>query len=63
MHVDRDNKSAKFWLDPVVSFAHNYGYRRNELREIEQLINDNLEALRYEWDSFCNENVDVTKNN
>ena len=26
MHVDRENKSAKFWLDPVVPLADNYGY-------------------------------------
>ena len=23
MHVDRENMSAKIWLDPVVSFAEN----------------------------------------
>jgi hypothetical protein len=54
MHVDRDTLSAKFWLDPVVSLAHNYGYGRKELRDIERLILDNLGQLRDEWDSHCN---------
>lgn len=53
MHVDRENKSAKFWLDPDVSLAENYGYGRKELRDIERIARENLEKLRYEWDAFC----------
>jgi hypothetical protein len=53
MHVDRENKSAKFWLDPVVSLAENHGYSRKELRDIERIARDNLETLRNEWDTFC----------
>jgi len=26
MHVDRENKSAKFWFDPDIFIAENYGY-------------------------------------
>ena len=51
MHVDRENKSAKFWLDPDVSLAENYGYSRKELRDIERVTRENLERLR--WDAFC----------
>lgn len=53
MHVDRENKSAKFWLDPVVSLADNYGFSRKELRDIERIARENLEQLRNEWDRFC----------
>jgi len=53
MHVDRENKSAKFWLDPVVSLADNHSYSRKELRDIEQITRGNLEILRDEWDAFC----------
>jgi hypothetical protein len=53
MHVDRENKSAKFWLDPDVLLAENYGYSRRELRDLERLIRENLERLRDEWDAFC----------
>jgi hypothetical protein len=54
MHVDRGNLSAKFWLDPDVMLAENQGYRRSELRDIERILRQNLETLRYEWDTFCN---------
>ena len=53
MHADRENRSAKFWLDPIVSLVENHGYSRKELREIEQISKENLETLRNEWDTFC----------
>jgi hypothetical protein len=53
MHVDRENKSAKFWLDPDVLLVENHGYGRKELRDIERIIRDNMEMWRCEWDAFC----------
>ena len=56
---DRESMSAKFWLDPDVSLEANYGYKRRELRDIELILRDNLEKLRYEWDEFCNSSADT----
>jgi Domain of unknown function (DUF4160) len=53
MHVDRESRSAKFWLDPDVTLATNHGYSRRELRDIERIIREYLETLRHEWDAFC----------
>lgn len=53
MHIDRENRSAKFWLDPDVTLVENHGYRRKDLRDIERILHENLEALRNEWDAFC----------
>lgn len=53
MHVDRDGKSVKFWLDPDVLLAENFGFNRQELRVVERLVRENLERLRHEWDAFC----------
>ena len=53
MHVDRENRSAKFWLDPDVALVTNHGYNRRELREIERIMREHLETLRYAWDAFC----------
>jgi hypothetical protein len=41
MHVDREGRTAKFWLDPDVSLADNQGYSRKELRDIERLTREN----------------------
>jgi Domain of unknown function (DUF4160) len=48
MHVDRENRSAKFWLDPDVTLAANHGYSRGELRAIERIMREHLETLRHE---------------
>jgi hypothetical protein len=53
MHVDRENRSAKFWLDPDIVLAANHGYSRRELRDIERIMREHLETLQYEWDTFC----------
>ena len=53
MHIDRENRSAKFWLDPDVVLAENHGYSRKELRDMERIMRENLEVLRDEWDAFC----------
>lgn len=55
MHVDREKMSAKFWLDPDVSLEANYGFSRRELRDIDRIMRQNIEALRNEWDRFCND--------
>lgn len=57
MHVDRENWSAKFWLDPDEALEENHGYSRKELRDIERILRENLEALRNEWDTFCSGNT------
>ncbi len=53
VHVDRENKSAKFWLNPVVTLAENYGYSRAALRRIERLLQKHTRLLQEKWDEFC----------
>ena len=35
IHVFRDNLEAKFWLEPEVELAENYGFKAHELRRIQ----------------------------
>jgi Domain of unknown function (DUF4160) len=37
IHVDRDDLSAKFWVEPV-NLAQNFGYSAREVRRIESLV-------------------------
>ncbi len=48
VHVDRDDQSAKFWLEPV-SLARNLGFSAHELRKIEHIIHENQQELRENW--------------
>jgi hypothetical protein len=44
IHVDREDLSAKFWLDPT-QLARNFGFRANELRTIQSLVNKHREEF------------------
>ena len=48
VHVGRDGREAKFWLDPV-RLARAGRFRPQELREIEHIIDDELSFLLQAW--------------
>ena len=48
VHVDRDHRSAKFWLEPV-ALARNHGFRAPELRRIGRVVTARQQELRQAW--------------
>lgn len=54
VHVERDDDTAKFWLDPV-RLQSGGGYGRNELNQIQHLVEDNREQLLRSWNEFFGE--------
>jgi Domain of unknown function (DUF4160) len=48
VHVDRDDCSTKFWLDPI-SMAHNFGFNAKELRRIEQIVSEHEQEFLEAW--------------
>ena len=48
VHVDRDDQSAKFWLNPV-ALASNFGFSPVELRKVQHLLKENEEMLLEKW--------------
>ena len=51
VYVDRDDASAKFWLEPI-SLARNLGFSGHELRTIERIIRDNQRELLEAWNGW-----------
>lgn len=51
MHVDRDDLSAKFWIDPVGA-ARNFGFPARELNIIESLIEEHRIELLEAWNGY-----------
>jgi hypothetical protein len=51
VHVDRDDQSAKFWLEPV-ALARNLGFSARELTRLRSIIEDHREELLEEWDGY-----------
>ena len=48
VHVDRDDQSAKFWLDPV-ALARNLGFGPAELLRVHRLVVENRNSLLEKW--------------
>ena len=51
VHVERDDCEAKFWLDPV-RLERSDGFRRKEINQIRELIEDHREQLLDSWNAF-----------
>jgi hypothetical protein len=48
VHVDRDDLSAKFWLNPV-GLARNLGFNARELRRLQSLVTEHQTELLEAW--------------
>ena len=51
IHIERDDKVAKYWLDPV-RLQVSGGFNRLELRRIRVMIEENHERLMEAWDGY-----------
>jgi hypothetical protein len=49
IHVKRDRKEAKFWLEPAVSLAQNWGFARHELTVVRRLVVEHRTQLLEAW--------------
>jgi len=51
VHVERENKVAKFWLDPV-RLARSGGFSRKELGRILALVREHESRLIEAWNEY-----------
>lgn len=49
VHVYSADGEAKFWLDPEVSLARNYGFSARQLREVQAIIEDRRHVIKAAW--------------
>ena len=52
MHVHGSDGEAKFWLEPEIGLAKNYGLSDQQLAKITGLIEVHYDELARAWDSF-----------
>ena len=48
VHVAKEDNEAKFWLDPI-RIVREGKFRKSDLRDIERIIEDNLQFLLNAW--------------
>lgn len=51
VHVGRDDKVAKVWLDPV-RLEETGGFRRNEINRILLLVSEHEQEFLRSWDDY-----------
>ena len=51
VHVDRDDCTAKLWID-LVSLARNIGFGARELRRIEAIVHDHRDEFLELWHAY-----------
>ncbi|AFZ12383.1 hypothetical protein Cri9333_1491 [Crinalium epipsammum PCC 9333] len=51
VHIDRDNLTAKFWLEQV-GLANNIGFNAKELRKLQMIVQENQEILLEAWNGY-----------
>jgi hypothetical protein len=54
VHVRRDRKVCKFWVEPIVLSSNN-GFTSKELNRIRAIIRDNLLDILEAWNEHCGE--------
>ncbi len=53
VHIIKDGNSAKYSIYPV-ELIENKGFKRQELRLIEAIIEENEDTIAQHWDMFFN---------
>lgn len=53
VHVERDDKIAKFWLEPIRLHTSG-GFSRTEIRRIQELVRLHVEELKEAWNAYFN---------
>jgi hypothetical protein len=51
VHVERDDKIAKFWLDPI-RLQYSVGFGRMEIRRIERIVQEQRVQLMEAWYAY-----------
>jgi hypothetical protein len=51
VHIERDDKVAKYWLDPI-RLQNSGGFNRVELRQIHGTITENQAFLMEAWNEY-----------
>ena len=51
IHVEGEDKVAKFWLDPV-RLQSSGGFSRNEIIRIQKVVSEYLIPLREGWNAY-----------
>lgn len=53
VHVSKGGSEAKYNVE-TIALVENYGFKRNELRMIESIIEENKDVIVQHWNAYFN---------
>ena len=54
VHIERDDRVAKFWLDPI-RLQTSGGFSRAEIGRIQRMVETHAEKLKEAWNAYFND--------
>lgn len=54
IHIEKDNKLAKFWLNPI-RLQSSGGFNRREITQTQQIIQEHQIQLMEGWNEYFND--------
>lgn len=58
VHVLKDNKEAKIWLEPLIKIAHNNGFNEHEMSQILKITEEYGEQFKQLYAKHIGKRVD-----
>jgi len=55
VHVEKAEANGKIWLEPKMEDEYFYGFTAREVREMKELVVENLEILKKAWNEYFKE--------
>ena len=52
IHIEKAEASGKIWLEPSVEVEYLYGFTARELKEVKEIVVNNLELLKNAWNEY-----------
>lgn len=52
VHIKKGENNAKYWIQPSISLAENYGFSSKELSWIETEVYTNIKLIEDTWNDF-----------
>ena len=50
VHVSCHEGEAKFWIEPIIALATYHGLSKQQLRQIQTLVEKNIDEIKQAWD-------------
>jgi hypothetical protein len=54
VHVEKEDKECKFWIEPVIELSENFGFKEFEINDIKRIIENYEIKFKENWKKyFC----------